>query len=224
MCAIRVRMLTAIRVCMRMLTLYSNSLPRPSCQYLYFCTGKPKLNTEYLLSAAATATSLAEATPLLAPQAALAPPKTTLHPPAPISAGQGQGEEEEEEEGECCAGGGSRSAARGGGVQVARGAAAGGGVGREREGGGCGGGGDGGGGRGGGREWIPYVGACVIGLGLTNQQTSVLLSVPLACGVLLAGREALLRPAALLTLVGCGLMGLTPYLYLVVAGEQATHI
>jgi hypothetical protein len=111
---------------------------------------------------------------------------------------------------------------------VARGVATGGGVESEREGGGGGGGGDGSGGGGGGggaggREWIPYVGASVIGLGLTNQQTSVLLSVPLACGVLLAGRQALLRAGALLTLVGCGLIGLTPYLYLVVAGEQATN-
>jgi pimeloyl-ACP methyl ester carboxylesterase len=68
--------------------------------------------------------------------------------------------------------------------------------------------------------WIPYAGAWLIGLGLTNQHTLVLLALPLAAAVLLAGRSTLLRPGPLLTLVACGLMGLMPYTYLVMAGEQ----
>ena len=68
--------------------------------------------------------------------------------------------------------------------------------------------------------WIPYAGAVLIGLGLTNQHTLVLLAAPLALAVVLAGRALLLRPGAMLTLIGCGLVGLTPYLYLVWAGEQ----
>lgn len=69
-------------------------------------------------------------------------------------------------------------------------------------------------------EWIPYAGAWLIGVGLTNQHTLVLVALPLALSILLAGRHSLLRPGALLTLVGCGMMGLVPYLYLVTAGEQ----
>jgi len=69
-------------------------------------------------------------------------------------------------------------------------------------------------------EWIPYAGAWLIGLGLSNQHTLVLLALPLAAAILLAGRSTLLRPGPLLTLVACGLTGLMPYAYLVMAGEQ----
>ena len=68
--------------------------------------------------------------------------------------------------------------------------------------------------------WIPYAGAWLIGLGLTNQHTLVLLALPLALAILIAGHETLVKPGAMLTLVGCGLMGLLPYAYLVMAGEQ----
>ena len=68
-------------------------------------------------------------------------------------------------------------------------------------------------------SWIPYAGAGLIGLGLTNQHTLVLLALPLSFCILFLGRSKLLHPGALLSLIGCGLLGLTPYLYLVVVGD-----
>ena len=68
--------------------------------------------------------------------------------------------------------------------------------------------------------WIPYAGALIIGLGITNQHTIVLAALPLALAILCVGRRKLFRWGAFLTLVGCGLIGMIPYVYLVSVGDQ----
>jgi hypothetical protein len=65
-------------------------------------------------------------------------------------------------------------------------------------------------------------GAFAIGLALTNQHTIIFFCVPYAVWALLVGGRALLTPRALACLVLSGLLGLSPYAYLVlVGGEQA---
>ena len=65
-------------------------------------------------------------------------------------------------------------------------------------------------------------GAFAIGLALTNQHTIVFFCAPYAVWALLVGGRALLTPRALACLVLSGLLGLSPYAYLVlVGGEQA---
>jgi hypothetical protein len=66
---------------------------------------------------------------------------------------------------------------------------------------------------------LPLAGAFTFGLGMSNQHTIVLSAAPLALAVALHPRRSLLRPAPLATLAGCGALGLTPYLYLIAAGE-----
>lgn len=70
-------------------------------------------------------------------------------------------------------------------------------------------------------------GAAVAGLALTNQHTAVFFVAPFAVWTLLAsasssrpGAGVLLRPHRLLLLGACGLLGLSPYLFLVVQGGQ----
>jgi hypothetical protein len=66
-------------------------------------------------------------------------------------------------------------------------------------------------------------GAAVAGLALTNQHTAVFFVAPFAAWTLLAsassfppGAGSLLRPHRMLLLTACGLLGLSPYLFLVV--------
>ncbi len=56
------------------------------------------------------------------------------------------------------------------------------------------------------------------GLGLTNHHTLVLHAAPILAWLLWTGRRELLTPGRLATLAGAGLLGLTPYAYLVLAG------
>lgn len=69
----------------------------------------------------------------------------------------------------------------------------------------------------------PYAGAFVIGLGLTNQHTLVLVALPMVLVVLFTphGDRSLLTPGPLLTLTGCFLWGLAPYAYLPWAAERS---
>jgi hypothetical protein len=67
--------------------------------------------------------------------------------------------------------------------------------------------------------WIPYAGALLCGLALTNQHTVVLYELPLIIAVLAASKGALLRPYPFLALVALFVLGLTPYIYLPLAGK-----
>jgi hypothetical protein len=65
-----------------------------------------------------------------------------------------------------------------------------------------------------------YLGSLAIGLGLTNQHTLVFYAAPLAACILHRGRkDLLLKPSRVAVLCGLGLLGLTPYLYLPLAGR-----
>ena len=61
-----------------------------------------------------------------------------------------------------------------------------------------------------------------LGLALTNQHTVIFYALPLALGIVLRGSRELLQARAFLSLVLCGLFGLSPYLYLPLAGHQVT--
>ena len=68
-------------------------------------------------------------------------------------------------------------------------------------------------------SWIPYTGALLCGLALTNQHTVVLYELPLIIAVLAASKGALLRPYPFLALFALFILGLTPYIYLPLAGK-----
>lgn len=63
-------------------------------------------------------------------------------------------------------------------------------------------------------------GAFTLGLGLANHHTLALVGAPLAALLLWRGRALLLRPRALAALIGCGALGLLPYVYLPLAGRD----
>ena len=65
------------------------------------------------------------------------------------------------------------------------------------------------------------LGALAIGLGLSNQHTLLFYAVPLVVFMLHLEPRLLLRPPAFASLVACGLLGLTPYIYLPLAGHKA---
>ena len=65
------------------------------------------------------------------------------------------------------------------------------------------------------------LGALTIGLGLCNQHTLLLFAVPLVASMLWHGRSQLLAPREMCVLCLLGLLGLTPYLYLLWAATHA---
>jgi len=65
-----------------------------------------------------------------------------------------------------------------------------------------------------------YFGAAICGLGLTNQQTLVLLEGPLIVGMLVASKGTLLQPARFAALTLLFTLGLGPYVYLPLAGAS----
>ena len=67
-------------------------------------------------------------------------------------------------------------------------------------------------------------GAFFIGLASTNQHTSVLLSMPLAAAVLVRSQGRLLRPASLLSLCFCFILGFSPYISLPLATLRAPYV
>ena len=72
-----------------------------------------------------------------------------------------------------------------------------------------------------GSSWVPYGGAVVCGLALTNQHTVVLLEAPLIVSVIAASGGALLHPKRLLALMFLFCLGLVPYIYLPMASREA---
>lgn len=62
--------------------------------------------------------------------------------------------------------------------------------------------------------------AFTMGLGLAHHHTMIFYALPVAAWLLWRGRASLLAPASLARLVAAGLLGLTPYLYLFVAGAM----
>ena len=66
-----------------------------------------------------------------------------------------------------------------------------------------------------------YFGSLAIGLGLTNQHTLLFYAAPLAACILHRGRKDLLfKPSRVAVLCAWGLLGLTPYIYLPLAGRR----
>ncbi len=70
---------------------------------------------------------------------------------------------------------------------------------------------------------VPFLGAFLIGLGLTNQHTLILVAGPLAICVLWHGRAFLSNVGSLLVLIGCVLWGLFPYVYLIFTSSAPTN-
>lgn len=68
---------------------------------------------------------------------------------------------------------------------------------------------------------LARLGAFCIGLGLSNQHTLIFYAFPLVLCILYTGRARLFNPSTFLSLVMCGLLGLTPYIYLPIAGREA---
>mmetsp|Transcript_9016 Transcript_9016/g.18003 ORF Transcript_9016/g.18003 Transcript_9016/m.18003 type:complete len:791 (-) Transcript_9016:130-2502(-) len=68
---------------------------------------------------------------------------------------------------------------------------------------------------------LAQLGAFSIGLGLSNQHTIVFYAFPLVLCILWTGRHRLFSPLTFLSLILCGLLGLTPYIYLPLAGREA---
>ena len=68
---------------------------------------------------------------------------------------------------------------------------------------------------------LARLGALVIGLGLTNQHTLILYALPLAGWIMYNGREQLCNTQVFIQLCICGLVGLSPYLYLFWAATHA---
>ena len=72
------------------------------------------------------------------------------------------------------------------------------------------------------RVQTAYYGALSIGLGLTNQHTLIFYAAPLAACIMVRGwRQLVLRPRRLFNLACLGVLGLTPYAYLPLAGMHA---
>jgi hypothetical protein len=63
--------------------------------------------------------------------------------------------------------------------------------------------------------------AFCIGLGISNQHTSVLTALPAVCMAVITSSGTLLAPRALAQLAAAGALGLTPYAYLVWAARDA---
>jgi hypothetical protein len=68
---------------------------------------------------------------------------------------------------------------------------------------------------------LARLGALVIGLGLTNQHTLILYAVPLAGWIMYSGRKQLCNTHVFIQLCICGVVGLSPYLYLFWAATHA---
>ena len=68
---------------------------------------------------------------------------------------------------------------------------------------------------------IAQAGALVIGLGLSNQHTLIFYALPLVAWIISLDPRTLLSRRVFPSLIGCGLLGLTPYLYLPLAGRSA---
>ena len=64
--------------------------------------------------------------------------------------------------------------------------------------------------------------AITLGLGLANHQTLLFYAAPIAAWMLWTGGRGFRRPQNLLILAGCGLLGLSPYAWLWMAGRDAT--
>jgi hypothetical protein len=61
------------------------------------------------------------------------------------------------------------------------------------------------------------MGALAIGLGLTNQQTLIFFELPFVVAVCIRGGLAVCHYTVFIKLIGYGVLGLTPYIYLVIA-------
>uniref|UniRef100_A0A7S4JJE5 DUF2723 domain-containing protein n=1 Tax=Guillardia theta TaxID=55529 RepID=A0A7S4JJE5_GUITH len=68
---------------------------------------------------------------------------------------------------------------------------------------------------------IAFLGSLAIGLGLSNQHSLIFYALPLVLFVFITGFSVLCSPKNLLILVASGLVGLSPYVYLPLAGRQA---
>lgn len=64
-----------------------------------------------------------------------------------------------------------------------------------------------------------YLGALTIGLGISHHHTIIFVAFPLVVGLLLFERNRFLNLNLFLKLVGCGILGLTPYLYMPLAAQ-----
>jgi len=65
------------------------------------------------------------------------------------------------------------------------------------------------------------LGAFTIGLGLSNQHTLLMYALPLVAWMLAVARGQLLAPGTFALLCLAGLLGLSPYAYLPIAGRHA---